>query len=253
MRQVNPETLTGTLSWCKVLLLNGSSHIRVNKIFTWDGEKYIKILGAVAQTESCLHRQLDGVWESVWRFIMASPRFNTSSIRDKWHRWKSLSTIKRRYFSSNATVWTGWKVVVRFYGMLLLSVKYPRNAMRKTMWRIIARDKKNVWSTDWIPSDFSQRTIKNSSIWQESMTRNLSWLWTDRGRNSERRYSGCGSGRIGKVGCVRNLSPKNQRERDTDKTKRWWILISSSRWYSKIVRKRLRIPRIHSLYGGNQP
>ena len=32
-----------------------------NKIFTWDGEKFVKILGAVAQTESCMYRQLDGI------------------------------------------------------------------------------------------------------------------------------------------------------------------------------------------------
>ena len=41
----------------------------------------------------------NGIWESMWGFIMESPHFNTSSIRDKWHRWKSRSTSKRRYFS----------------------------------------------------------------------------------------------------------------------------------------------------------
>ena len=35
----------------------------------------------------------------------------------------------------------------------------------------------------------------------------------------ERRYSDCGSGRIGKVGCIRDLSSKNERESNTDQTK----------------------------------
>ena len=75
--------------------------------FTWDGEKFVKILGAVAQTESCMYRQLDWIRESMWRYVMESPHFNTSSIRDKWHRCKSRSTRKRRYFSSIATG-QGW-------------------------------------------------------------------------------------------------------------------------------------------------
>ena len=59
-----------------------------------------------------VYRQLNGIWECMWRSIMESPLFNTSSIRDKWHRWKSRSTNKRRYFSSVATIRIGWKVVV---------------------------------------------------------------------------------------------------------------------------------------------
>ena len=269
------------------------------KIFAWDIEKFVKIPGAVAQTESCIYWQLDGIWESMWRFIMESPHFNTSSIRDKWHRWKIRSKSKRRHFSNIATVRTVWKVVVRFYGMLLLSAKCPRplggweNSVWKTIWRSSPRANNTFWSTDWIPSvpsDFSKRPIKNSSIWQESITRNLSWLWASRGENLERRYSDCGSGRFGKDGRIRHwssknqrerntdefvfradlggiwkgdflmadledleqldasdiLSSKNQRERNTDQTKRWWIHIPICRWYSKIVRKRPRIPRIHS-------
>ena len=65
---------------------------------------------------------------------------------------------------------------------------------------------------------------KNSSIWQESTTRNLSWLWADRGVNLERRYFDGRAGRFGKVGCSRNLSLTKQRERDVDQTERWWTL-----------------------------
>ena len=80
-------------------------------------------------------------------------------------------------------------------------------------------------------------------MWQESITWDLSSIWADRGGLFERRYSDCGFGRFGKVGYIRNSSSKNQRERNT---KRKWIHIPGTRWYSKIVRKRLRIPRTHS-------
>ena len=64
------------------------------KIFTRDTKKFVKILGAVAQTESCMYRQLDEILESMWSFIMESLHFNTSSIRDKWHCWKSVRRVK---------------------------------------------------------------------------------------------------------------------------------------------------------------
>ena len=65
----------------------------------------------------------------------------------------------------------------------------------------------------------TERSSKNSSIWQESVTRNLSWLYVSRGENLERRYSDTRSGRFGKVGCIRCSSSKNQRERSIDQKK----------------------------------
>ena len=50
----------------------------------------------------------------------------TSTHQGKWHRWKTRSASKRRYFSRIATVRIGWKVVVWLCGMLLLSAKCPR-------------------------------------------------------------------------------------------------------------------------------
>ena len=96
MREVNPETITSALSWYKILPLNGFHLIRANQNLHMRRKKLINILGAVANTENCIHRQLDGIWESVWKFFMESPHFNTSSFRDKWHRWKSRSTNKRK-------------------------------------------------------------------------------------------------------------------------------------------------------------
>ena len=89
-----------------------------NKIFTWDGKKLMKILGAVASTESCMYKQFDGIWVSMWSFFMESPQFNTSSIRDKLHRWKSLPSSERRIFNNISTTRTRWKVVV-YSGILI--------------------------------------------------------------------------------------------------------------------------------------
>ena len=133
--------------------------------------------------------------------------------------------------------------------MLLLSAKGSRPPSRrllwKTIWRTLQRANNTFWSNGWISSGFTERCIKNSSIWQESTTRNLSGLWADCGWNLEKWYFGSRFGRFGKVGRIRKLSSKNQRERSIDNTW-WWIHIPSSRWYSKIVRETLRIPRTHS-------
>ena len=51
---------------------------------------------------------------------------------------------------------------------------------------------------------------------------------------------------------IRYLSSKNQREGSIDKIKGRRIQIPSSKWYSKIVRERLRIPGIHSKKGANR-
>ena len=72
-------------------------------------------------------------------------------------------------------------------------------------------------------SEFSEGFFKNSSIGQESITTNLSRLWADRERNLEWRYSDCRFSRFWKVGRIRNLSLKNQRERSIDNTTRRWI------------------------------
>ena len=94
------------------------------------------------------------------------------------------------------------------------------NAIRKTIWRAIHRPNNTCWSNGWISSVFTERSVKSSSIWQESITKNLSGLWADRGENLERKYLDCRPGRFGKVGCIRYLSSKNQRRRSIDETKK---------------------------------
>ena len=130
-RDVKQATITDTLSWYKIFPLSGYN--------------------PVTQTESHLHRQLIGIWKIMWRSSMESPNFNTSSILDKWHRWESGSASKRRYFSSIATARIGWKVMVWFYGMLLLSAKCPR---------LPGRWENPVWKTFGRTAQFSVRDFE---------------------------------------------------------------------------------------------
>ena len=82
--------------------------------------------------------------------------------------------------------------------------------------------------------------------WQECLTRDISWVCCDRGENLERRYSDNGHRRIEGLGRTRYLPSRNQRKRSIDHTTVRKMHLPSSRWCSKIARKRLRIPRTHS-------
>ena len=116
------------------------------------------------------------------------------------------------------------------------------NSWCKTIGRTIQRVNNSCWSNGWSSSDFSTRSIKTSSIWQECLPRIFLGSSLIAGRIWE--YRG-----IGKDGRIRHLSSKNQRERSIYITRRRRIDIPSSRWYSKIVRKGLWVPRTHSKAG----
>ena len=71
-------------------------------------------------------------------------------------------------------------------------VIYTNNPLEigESVWRFVMESPHfNIfWSSGWISSDFSTRSIKTSSIWQESLTWDLSCVWVDRGKNLERRH-----------------------------------------------------------------
>ena len=193
-----------------------------NKNFSGDGKEFKKVPRAVGKAESDLHWRFIGVWQILWRSI-------TESSNSTPHRSETNGIAERAV----RRVKEGTSAV-----MLLPSAKCPRPPGRKFLlehWLNIIR----------FQHEINQDFINLAG----SFTRNLSWVCIDRGWNLERTYSYCGSRRIGKVGRVRNLSSKNQRERSIDITQGRRIHISSSRWYSQIVRKRLRIPKTHSEAG----
>ena len=198
-----------------------------NKDFTRDGKEFTKVPRAVAKTKviytdnslefgkSCE----DLSWKIIELRHLIDPR-----------QMALLESAVRRVKEGTSAVLLqsalDWKMVGWFYGMLWLSAKCPRppgrreNSVWKTIWRTIQRANNSLWSNVWISPDFSTRSIKTSSIWQESLTWDLSWVWVDSGGNLERRYSDCGFGRFGKVARIRNSSSKNQRERSIDITKK---------------------------------
>ena len=103
-----------------------------------------------------------------------------------------------------------------------------------------------LWSNGWMSSDLNARWIKTSSIWQESITWYLSWLWADREKDLEKDIL------IADLEDLEKLDASEiypQRINAKDKTKTRWIHFPDSKLYSKIVRERLRITRTHSKAG----
>ena len=183
-----------------------------NKDFTGDWEVLTNVRRAVKKSrKSFTLTKFIGIWQILWRFIMESSNFDTSSIRDKWHRWKSGTQIKKkRNVCCTVAIGLGWKVVGRSYGVLLLSAKCPRppgrweNSVWKTIWRTIRRTL--ILCGAMVENyPISERTsIKTSSSWQDKFYQEsfLGVHWSR--RDLERRHSDCGSGRFGKVGRIRN-------------------------------------------------
>ena len=135
--------------------------------------------------------------------------------------------------------------------------------MSKTSWRmgkLLVKDDSENHSKAW--SYLSLHWLNIIRLLQEAspsstnlarkfyLENSLDMRWTR--RNLARKYSGRRHWRFGKDGRVRNLSSKNQCKRSIDATSEWIFHLSKRRWYSKIVRKRPRISRIHSKAGTNR-
>ena len=161
-----------------------------NKNFSGDGQDSKKVSRAVREAESHSHWHFIGIWQIPCRFFMESVIFDTSSIRDTWHCWKSRKPSERRNFSSIATIRIGWKMVVWFYGMLLLFAICPRppgrleNSLRKAIRRTIWRPNNFIWSNGWISPDFTTRPVKASQFGKKDLPGMFfgcalieGWLW----------------------------------------------------------------------------
>ena len=100
-------------------------------------------------------------------------------------------------------------------------------------------------------SDFSKRSNKSSSIWQERITKHVSWPCADRGENLERIYSGGRHGRFGNVRRIRYVSSESQRERDPDQTKNDEFTFTFADGTAKLSGRDYEVRE--SLQGGIQP
>ena len=125
MKRVNQETITGKLSWYKILPLNGFNLIRAKQLLRKRRRDQESFSSRRKSQKSFTLTTRWNLGEHV-RFIMESPHFNSSSIRNKWYCWKSRTTSERRNLSSVVAIRIGCKVVDWFFGMLSLSAKCPR-------------------------------------------------------------------------------------------------------------------------------
>ena len=160
--------------------------------------------------QSFLHWQFLGIWQSLWRSFLESLHVYTTQIRNKWDCWKSSAQSKRWHLCRIVAIRSGWKLVGRFHGMQNQSAKRSRSL---------------IWWEDPYERRFG-KPFKGPIIPFGSLVEVVAvWIW---------------KGDI----LIADLEDwKIGRERNIDQTKRWWIHISFCRWYSKIVRKRPRIPR----------
>ena len=97
-----------------------------NKNFSWNRKEVTKVLGADEETESHLLCQFPRIWQSLWRPIQESLYVDITQIGNTWACWESSTQNQGRDFCSIAAIWSGWKVVGGFHGMLLLSAKHSR-------------------------------------------------------------------------------------------------------------------------------
>ena len=170
MRDVNQETITGTLSWCKSLPLSGFNLIRAKQRLHMRRKE-------LCQTSwNCHPNQKSFTLTIHWNFRTSIPhRSETNGIAER-----AVRRVKEGTSAVLLQIRIGWKMVVWFCGMLLLSAKCPRspgrweNSVWKTIWRTIQSANNSFWSNGRISSDFTERFINNSSIWQESITGHLS-------------------------------------------------------------------------------
>ena len=100
-----------------------------------------------------------------------------------------------------------------------------------------------------MPPNLNADQLRMHQIWQESCTRNLSWICTDRGviRKGDILISDIEE--LKRMDASEIYPCQINAKRSIDQTKRRRIHIPIRRWYGKIVRKRLRIPRTHSKAG----
>ena len=224
MREVIQETITGTLSWCKILPLNGFNTILAKQKSSHETEKLF--LKEPSQAPKVVYTDNSMEFGKACEVLSWNHRTSTPHrIRDKWHRWKSRPMCEWRHISSFATVRIGWKVLVRLHEMLLLSSNCPRppgrweNAKRERIWRTNQSANDTFWCNGWISPVFNERPGENHQFCKKV----LPTIFLGYELIARRIWKGdieSRSGRIGNFGCTMFWSSKTQRQRSTDHTKK---------------------------------
>ena len=90
MRKVNHGTITGTLSWFKILPLNGFNLIIAKQRLQRRRKRVYENSSNRCKNNSYLCGQFIRTWKILRSFIMASSNLNIFLFRDEWRRWKKV-------------------------------------------------------------------------------------------------------------------------------------------------------------------
>ena len=122
----------------------------------------------------------------------------------------------------------------------------------KSTRRIIQRDKNTVWSTNFNTIRFLQKTNQEFINWQESIIRSISWLWADRGRIWKGDILKADLEDLEKLYASDIILEESTRKKYWSDKKDDEFMFPFADGTEKIVRKRLRIPRVQSKAGTNR-
>ena len=198
-------------------------------------EKFLRRLKGVYENSSNRRKsrksfvlQFVGIWQILWRMITESSNCDTFTIRNKWHCWKSRTTIERRIFCRIVAIRLGWKMVGWLNRRLLLSAKSPRPPERweNTLWMAIRRTIKGPVFPFGAVVEYPHISAKDQSRIHKFGKKVLPGIFLGyalfAGGNLERIYNGCrhwGAWQFGRVSypCTkaqRKGSNIAQKERD---------------------------------------
>ena len=211
-----------------------------NKNFTRDGEEFTKVLIAVAEAKSYSYVQFIRIWQELWRSIMESSNVCTSSLTKKRNCRTSFSTSKIGNISCVIAIQIGWKEEVRIYGMLLLSAKCPRPTGKLSTNEDLENLPKH-WRNTLQSSERDKARIHQfgKKVWPRIYALSAGGIW---------------KGDI-LVADIEELEELDASEIFPRRLNAKEVLItpqrrrtckSCGRWFSNIIRRRLRIPRTHS-------
>ena len=209
---MNPGTITGQLSWCKQ-----------EQKFARDGEEstkepsqkpkvilrqfirfwqILRRIGMEHRASTLCRSEADGIAERAFQRVKGGTSAVSlqSGLDDKWLSDSMECNCYLRHVQicdMSKTSWqTGKLLVNEEFGESFKGPILPFGAL-----------------VEYLPNSERERQSEISSIWKESMSRNLSRMCFDRGKNLERRYSG----------CIRNSSQNVEYKSSPDNPQRWRI------------------------------